>query len=27
LKAKRIGELTDGGNLIFIPGLELPQTK
>ncbi|GBG12912.1 uncharacterized protein NMK_0449 [Novimethylophilus kurashikiensis] len=22
LKAKRINELTDGGNLIFIPGLE-----
>jgi uncharacterized protein (DUF1330 family) len=23
LKAKRIDELTDGGNVIFIPGLEL----
>ncbi len=27
LKAKRIDELTDGGNLIFIPGLEATQSK
>jgi len=27
LKAKRIDELTDGGNLIFIPGLDADQSK
>ncbi|PYR24135.1 MAG: hypothetical protein DMF98_16505 [Acidobacteria bacterium] len=27
LKAKRIDELTNGGNLIFIPGLETAQLK
>jgi uncharacterized protein (DUF1330 family) len=27
LKAKRIGELTDGGNVIFIPGLEAAPTS
>ncbi|MCI4237469.1 DUF1330 domain-containing protein [Dickeya dianthicola] len=27
LKAKRIEELTNGGNLIFIPGLETIQTS
>jgi uncharacterized protein (DUF1330 family) len=27
LKAKRIDELTDGGNLVFIPGLEATQYK
>ena len=27
LKAKRIDELTDGGNLFFIPGLETAQLK
>lgn len=27
LKAKRIDELTDGGNLIFIPGIETARLK
>ena len=27
LKAKRIEELTDGGNLIFIPGLDTTERK
>ena len=27
LKAKRIEELTDGGNLIFIPGIDTAQLK